>query len=222
MKKFLFIAALFASISVMAQNELKKPEEIIQERKEYNKMTAKEVDKKVTKLCKREAKMLMKEGWKPGPGTMPIERQLDDVYRKQVEMKGDAPKYIMGNSQNTGDNYTAAKKAAMEFARLSVAEQLGAEVAEITNIKVGNSEIGIADAESVTQTVSEAKSKVVHSIGQLQIVQETYREINGKVQVRLSVAYASKTAKAVLMKSLQDAGEEARKQVEKLTADWDE
>lgn len=220
MKKLLFVAALFASISVMAQNEMKSPSDVIKERKEMNKMTTKAVDQKVTKMAKKECKALEKEGWKPGPGAMPIERQLDDVYRKQVEMKGDAPKYIMGNSQNTGDNYTAAKKAAMEFARQSVAEQIGAEVAELTNSKVGNSETGIADAESVTQIVNEGKSLVQQNIGQLQIVQEIYREVNGKVQVRLTVAYSTKQAKAALMKSLQDASEDTRKQLDELTEDW--
>lgn len=220
MRKYLFIAVLFGCMSAMAQGVVKSPTDVIRERKEMNKMTGKAVDQKVTKSAKKEAKSLAKEGWKPGPGTLPVDRQLDEVYRKQVEMKGDAPKYIMGNSQNTGDNYTAAKKAAMEFARQSVAEQIGAEVAELINIKVGNSETGIADAESVTQIVSEGKSLVQQKIGKLPIVQEIYREVNGKVQVRLSVAYDTKLAKAALMQSLENASEETRKQLDELTEDW--
>lgn len=220
MKKFLFIAALFTCMTAMAQSDVKSPNELIKERKEMNKMTTKAVDQKVTKLAKKEAKALAKEGWKPGPGTMPIERQLDDLYRQQVEMKGDAPKYIIGTAQNTGDNYTAAKKAAMEFARQSVAEQISAEVAELTNTKVGNSETGTADAESVTQIVNEGKSLVQQSIGQVRIVQEISREVNGKVQVRLAVTYTTKQAKAALMKAMENASEETRRQLDEMTQDW--
>jgi len=220
MKKSLLIVALFASMATYAQEIVQQPSDIIKERKEMAKMTSKAVDAKVTKNAKKMAKELEKEGWKPGPGTMPIVNQLDNLFRKQVEMKGDAPKYFIGNAQNSGNNYTAAKKAALEFARQSVAEQIGAEFAELTNTKVGNSETGIADAESVTQIVNEGKTLVQQNIGNLPIVQELYREINGKVQVRIAVTYDTKIARSVLLKSLQDAGDETRKQLEEITQDW--
>lgn len=219
MKYYLFSLAIFVCASVFAQESV-SPKQLIKERKEMSKLTAKAVDQKVTKLAKAAAKGFVKDGWKPAPGAMPIEAQLDNLYRKQAELKGDAPRYLTGSSQNTGSTYTAAKKAAMEFARQSIAEQIGAEVAELTNSKVGNSEESLDKAESLTQVVNESKSLVQQNIGQMPVVVEMYREKDGKVQVSLTVVYSTKLARVALMKAMQDADPEMKQQLEELTKDW--
>ncbi len=221
MKKVLiFGIMLWLGSCLYAQTTEQERKEIISERKAAAKMTEKAVEAKVTKTAKKEAKRLTKQGWLPGPGALPIQKQLDVTYRKRVEMDGNTPKYIMGSSTNVGGNYTAAKKAAMEFARQDVANQISSEMRELIEASVNNQELSNGDAESLSKVVSASVTKVSQTIGSLPIVFEVYREVDSQKEVMLNVAYESRLAKRDLLKALENESESLRKKLEILLKEW--
>jgi len=67
------IVVLFATTiaSVSAQDY----KELLKERKEMAKLATKELNDKVDKITKKEAKKIVKEGWKTAPGALPLEKQ---------------------------------------------------------------------------------------------------------------------------------------------------
>ena len=225
MKKFIFALTMCAMCvtSMMAQSTKEERAQFIKARKDYVKMTAKAAENKLLKDAKKEAKRLTKEGWKPAPGGLPLERQLDGQYRKRYEAsESNAPKYIMGQATNTGGNYTAAKKAALEFARQEVANQIESEVRELIEASVINQETSSDEAESLTKVLSSAITKVHQTIGSLPIVTEAYRDVDGgKKEVLLVVAYESRLAKNSLLKAMMEESEEMRKKVELIIKEWE-
>jgi Skp family chaperone for outer membrane proteins len=89
---FILGLLLWLGTSLYAQTTEQERNAIISERKAVSKMTEKAIEARVTKTAKKEAKRLQKQGWQPGPGTLPIQKQLDNSYRKRVEMEGTTPK----------------------------------------------------------------------------------------------------------------------------------
>lgn len=68
MKKLFFciLALTCGTIYVQAQSS----KDIYNERKEIRKSTKKELGEKATKTARKEAKKLLKEGWKTAPGAL--------------------------------------------------------------------------------------------------------------------------------------------------------
>lgn len=68
------------------ENTAKKQEtvqqEFVKERRAQAKMAKNLIEQKVLKDAKKQAKQLKKEGWQPAPGTLPLEKQLTDVYTR--------------------------------------------------------------------------------------------------------------------------------------------
>lgn len=217
---FILGLLLWLGTSLYAQTTEQERNAIISERKAVSKMTEKAIEARVTKTAKKEAKRLQKQGWQPGPGTLPIQKQLDNSYRKRVEMEGTTPKYIMGSSTNVGGNYTAAKKAAMEFARQDVANQISSEMRELIEASVNNQELSNGEAESLTKVVSASVTKVSQTLGSLPIVFEVYREKDAQKEVMLNVAYESRLAKRDLLKALENETESLRQKLEILLKEW--
>ena len=92
MKKTFFMTLIALSISGMScaqsdtENTAKKQEtvqqEFVKERRAQAKMAKNLIEQKVLKDAKKQAKQLKKEGWQPAPGTLPLEKQLTDVYTR--------------------------------------------------------------------------------------------------------------------------------------------
>lgn len=84
--------------------------EQVKERKDIISSSRSELTKKTTKVARKEAKKLSKEGWSATPGTLPIERQLDKAYIMSYEYDDNMfPMYIMGEAMSIGENYDTAK-----------------------------------------------------------------------------------------------------------------
>lgn len=74
------------------------------ERKVLMKSSKSELTQKATKVARKEAKKLSKEGWTTTPGALPIEKQLDKAYMMSYEYDDNMfPKYIMGEAMSIGE-----------------------------------------------------------------------------------------------------------------------
>lgn len=218
MKKafFVIMIMLIACKISFAQTSV----EIIRERQWLVKQTKKELETKVSKDIKKEAKRLKKEGWVVSPGALPLEKQLERSYLMQYEYDENLfPKYIMASAQSIGENYDAAKTTATSLAKTNLAEQIQTEVTVLIENIITNQQLAAEDALSLTKTIKTSKSLINQSIGHVVTVVECYRMLDNKNrEVLIRIAYdgkmAKEAAKKVLRQELERKGEKLRKELD--------
>ena len=178
--------------------------EQVKERKLMRNSSRSELMQKATKVARKEAKKMGKEGWLIAPGALPIEKQLDKAYMMSYEYDDNMfPKYIMGEAMSIGENYDAAKMQALELAKNTVA----------------NKQLSQEQAASVTQSVMASKNLISQSIGRTISVMEVYRTLaNKNKEVLVRIAYNSQMAKEATKKAVR---EDLEKKGEKLHEDLD-
>lgn len=204
MKKLLMVAtALIVACNLVLAQDAK---EIRKERAEIRKLAKTELNARVGKVVKKEAKRLAKEGWEVKPGALPLEKQLERVYLMQSEYDENLfPKYIMGEASSVGENYDAAKTAATSLAITNLAGQIQTEVTALVENTVGNKQLSAEEAASITESVMASKNLISQSIGRTIPVMECYRinkKKNNEVLVRL--AYNAEMAKAAAKKAVRE------------------
>lgn len=218
MKNVLFLA--MAMLIVCSTSFAQPSVEIIRERQWIVKQTKKELDAKVSKDIKKEAKRLKKEGWVVSPGALPLEKQLERSYLMQYEYDENLfPKYIMASAQSIGENYDAAKTTATSLAKTNLAEQIQTEVTVLIENIITNQQLAAEDALSLTKTIKTSKSLINQSIGHVVTVVECYRVLDNKNrEVLIRIAYdgkmAKEAAKKVLRQELERKGEKLRKELD--------
>ena len=218
MKKVFFIimTMLIACNISFAQTSV----EITKERQWLVKQAKKELEAKVSKDIRKEAKRLKKGGWVVSPGALPLEKQLERSYLMQYEYDENLfPKYIMASAQSIGENYDAAKTTATSLAKTNLAEQIQTEVTVLIENIVTNQQLAAEDALSLTETIKTSKSLINQSIGHVVTVVECYRVLDNKNrEVLIRIAYdgkmAKEAAKRVLRQELERKGEKLRKELD--------
>lgn len=222
MKKLLMVAmALIIACGASFAQE-KDLKQIRKERQEIRKLSKKEFGEKCTKAAKKEAKALKKEGWRVNPGALPLEKQLDNSYLKQMEFDDDLfPKYIMADAKSIGENYDAAKASAMSLAITSLAGQIQTEVAALIENTIANKQLEANEAASIVETVQSSKNLISQSIGRTLPMVECYREVKkgGNKEVLVRIAYsadlAKKAVKQAVREELEKKGENLHNQLDK-------
>ena len=213
---FVALALLMACPATFAQDA----KEIRKERQVISKMAKKELEAKVDKATKKEAKRLKKEGWIVTPGALPLEKQLQRSYEMEYEFEQDLfPKYIMANAQTIAEHYDAAKMTATELAKINLAGQIQTEVAALIESTVANKQMKADEAASISATVMAAKNAITQSIGRTMVVVECYRILpNGNREVMVRLAYGGKMAKEAVKQAVR---EDLEKKGEKLHGQLD-
>lgn len=196
--------------------------EQIKEREEILKASKDELNEKVSKAARKEAKRLKKEGWNNAPGPLPLEKQLDKSYTMQMEYDDDMfPKFLIGEAMSIGQNYDAAKMQAFELAKQNLAGQIQTEVTALIENTVSNKQLEPNDATSVVKSVSAGKSLITQSIGRVITIVEVYRTLpNKNKEVLVKIAYNSVMAKAAakssIKKDLEKRGDNLQKKLDDL------
>lgn len=180
----------------------------------------KELRERVNRECVKEAKKMAKEGWKVMPGKLPLERQIQEARYAELDTDAEGQKmFFVGTHQATGGNYSAAKQICDTRARVEIAQQVGAAVAQQVKDQMSSRNLGDGDLELVDQTLSASTTQVAAKLSGVTPVVEMFRELaGGKYEVRVVVAapYKAtlKAAKSALMDNL-------KKSTEKLSVDVD-
>ncbi len=221
MKRLFLVMLISLSMFSMgyAQQEYK---EFMKERKAMNKLTRDDLNTKVSKDARKEAKRLKKEGWRVAPGALPLEKQLDKAYIMQSEMDYTTgfPKFIRGNATAVGQNYEAAKIQAMSLAKLDLAGNISTEIAGLIDNRLGNKETTPGAATSTVESVMASKNLIAQDIGRTIVVLEVYRELNTKnKEVRVMIFYNAEMAKEVAKKTIR---EDLEKKSDKLAEQLDQ
>ncbi len=218
-KTILFLlCSIFACSAIQAQitKEQRK------ERKELTKSSKFELNQKATKVARKEAKKLKKEGWTIVPGALPIEKQIDKSYLMQYEYDENMyPRYIMGEAMSIGGNYDAAKMQALELAKQNLAGQIQTEITALIENTVANEQLDAGEAASITRSVSAAKNLISQSIGRTIPVVELYRNTSNKnKEVLVRIAYAGdmakKIAKDAVKQDLERRGDDLHNKLDEL------
>ena len=206
MKKLLMVAMAVIVACGVSFAETSEQKEIRKERQEIRKLAKAELNQRVDKSVKKEAKRLTKEGWNVKPGALPLEKQLERSYLMQYEYDENLfPKYIMGEASSVGENYDAAKTAALSLAITNLAGQIQTEVTALVENTVANRQLSTEEAASITETVQASKNLISQSIGRTIPVIECYR-INSKKnhEVLVRIAYNAEMAKEAAKKAVRD------------------
>lgn len=218
-KKIMMALAMFALVGTASAQITKKQ---IKERQELRKLSQKELSEKASKVARKEAKKLKKEGWVTTPGALPIEKQLDKSYLMQQEFGEDMfPKYIMAEAMSIGENYDAAKMQANELAKQNLAGQIQTEITALIENTVANKQLAAEEAASVVQSISAGKNLISQSIGRVIPVVEMYRtKANKNKEVLVRIAYSEKmakaAAKAAVREDLEKRGDDLHKKLDEL------
>lgn len=205
MKRFFAVLALVA-ICAVAPAQAQDYKDVMKERKAMSKMTENELNSKVSKIVKKEAKAIKKEGWRPAIGALPIEKQLERSYKLQYEFDENGyPLYVYGNAQTVGGNYDAAIGQAAWLAKNDLAGNIKTEVVALVENAVANKQLDQGEAVSVTESVMGGVNVIAEKIELPITVINLEREAPNKmVEVRVMYFYNYKLAKKAVKEAIAE------------------
>ena len=213
---FALVLAMAVPCTTLAQTQ----KELNKERKEVVKQSKKELNAKVSRSTKKEAKRLQKEGWQVAPGALPLEKQLEKAYTMQYEYdESGAPLYIMAEAMSIGENYDGAKEQALELAKENLAGQIQNEVTALVESTVANKQLAAEESATIVETVKASKNLISQSLGRVFPVVEVYRtKANKNKEVLVRLAYnekmAREAAKRAIKQELEAKGQDLHKQLD--------
>ena len=213
---FALVLAMAVPCTTLAQTQ----KELNKERKEVVKQSKKELNAKVSRSTKKEAKRLQKEGWQVAPGALPLEKQLEKAYTMQYEFdESGYPLYIMAEAMSIGENYDGAKAQALELAKENLAGQIQTEVIALVESTVANNQLAAEESATIVETVKASKNLISQSLGRVFPVVEVYRtKANKNKEVLVRLAYnekmAREAAKRAIKQELEVKGQDLHKQLD--------
>ncbi len=177
------------------------------------KSALKELKSSSIKDARKEARKMKKQGFKPFPGGLPLEMQLQDSWVKQLETNAEGhEKYLYADGNGVGKTQTAAEFQAMEVAKLQLAGQISNEVVQIIEGKIANEQIDRETGNSLTKLVSGSKNYVIESLPYVKPRLKVIREVGKRdVEVQVKLFYSYEEALVATQASAERA---AREQME--------
>lgn len=180
-----------------------------------------EIKKKAVKEARKEAKEYKKQGFFVAPGSLPMEKQLENAWIRQyeVDQKG-FPLYIVATGNSVANTQTAAKLQSTETAKLELAGTISTNVAAIIENSIANQQMSTDDAASITKTVAASKNIIAQELGRVITLFEIYKKIGTNVESSIKMAYNSEMAleigKKVIKKKLEEETTILHEKLEKI------
>jgi hypothetical protein len=205
--KFEFPERLRKQVVYKLSLKVEAPEETYkeQELEAIMKNSKKQLKKKSTKTARQEAKQLKKEGWKNAPGTLPLDKQLDNSYAMQQEHTNNfESKYLMGHASSVARTYDAARMQAMELAKMELASMIETTISSETENAITNKQLSTEEAISIVEMVQRTKSQFTQKLGRIIVVMELYRDTKTGKEVMVRVAYDMNKSKKEAIEAIRD------------------
>ena len=202
MKNFLkistmFLLAMIIGFPVMAQK---------------NQTAQKELTSKAIKAARKEAKKFNKDGFYVANGALPLDKQLESGWLKQLAKDEDGlPQYIVETGNSVAETQTAAKIQATETAKLNIAGTITTQIAALIENNIANQQLNNQEAASVTKTVAASKNMIAQELGRTLLLVEMYKKIGKNVECDIRLAYDYKNAKEMAKKVIRKQLEEQTK-----------
>ena len=168
------------------------------------KTAQKELSAKASKEARKEAKKYNKEGFTVAKGALPLDKQLESAWLKQLARDEEGqPKYIVETGNSVAETQTAAKIQATETAKLNIAGSITTQVAALVENNIANQQLNAEEAASVTKTVAASKNMIAQELGRTIMVVEMYKKIDKNVECDIRLAYDYKNAKDLAKKVMR-------------------
>ncbi|NDV84875.1 hypothetical protein [Bacteroides sp. 51] len=225
MKRILLVGALAAfgmifSTGINAQEKASKKE--FKDNQKYEKTLNKDLKQKAIKGARKEAKALEKEGFKTLPGKLPIDKQVENAWQKQVEIDTDGnPYWYVASSRAIGGNQHAAALQATNAAKIDLAGQIQTKVTQLVEVKAANNDMGQEEAASIIEVVAASKSIISATLSRTIPLVEVYKTLSNKnVEMMVTLGYSMDAANKMAIKTVRDElakkSEELAKELDKL------
>lgn len=162
--------------------------------------------------ARKEAKSYEKQGYATMVGRLPMDKQIEAAWIAQTKRnEGGEPAFYIATAKAVGGSYGAAKLQADNHAKLDIAGQVGAALAQIIESKVVNNDMGEGDVETLNNMISASKAVIAQNLGRTYTYVEIFRNTaKGATEVMVTVGYDTKSAiaeaKRVLRKKLEAEG----------------
>jgi len=213
MKKFyiLLLAAMFL-VSVTAAQKTEKE-------------LKKDVKEKAIKEARKEAKNLSKQGWKTNPGSLPLDKLVEDAWMKQYQTdENGQPSYITADGNGVAETKSVAEAQAVELGKLQLAGLIESNIASIVKGNLANAQESTQEATSVTEIIQSSKNIIAQQLGYINPNFKIYRDLKDKkIEVQVRIFYETKQsfaiAKKAIRKELKEKLKKTDEQVDKLLQD---
>lgn len=149
-------------------------------------------EKKVEKDAKKQAKILVKEGWKVAPGLPSIEmQQLKAAKINNSTDDNYSSKFVIGSAQSVASTYDAAKFQATELAKIDIAGLISSELAGIAKTNIGNQQVNPDLAENIVKTIGAYKNYIATKLTNVISCIDMYKvdPSSGKYTVSIGIFY---------------------------------
>lgn len=168
------------------------------------------LEEKAIKLARKQAKKYKKEGWQVSAGALPMDKALENSWKKQyiTDENGD-PRYITADGNAIGGNRNASEAQAIDMAKFQLAGLLETRISGLVSQNIANTELKDEEAESVSELVQNSKNIIAQELGYVNPYFKMFRRLkNGNVEVSVKIFYDSKQslkiAKRRVKKELRD------------------
>ncbi|WNJ20633.1 hypothetical protein [Pontibacter sp. G13] len=214
---FLLVAMMTFAVSntyaQLSSPERQNPKKVRKAWNKEEKSLLKEVRSKAVKEARKEAKKYRKADYVIFPGSLPMDKQLEKIWVKQLQENPDgSPVYIFADGNGVGKTQSAAELQAMEVAKLQMAGQISNEVNAIIESKIANEQIDRETGESLTKVVLGSKNYIVQHLGYVRPGFKVMRNVGRKdIEVNLKLYYNSEEAYAAAERAMEA---QARAQLE--------
>ncbi|MEI6174777.1 MAG: hypothetical protein WCR01_13585 [Bacteroidota bacterium] len=204
------VAMFIASVSVAQKTE---------------KELKKDVKEKAIKEARKEAKDLAKQGWKTNPGSLPLDKLIEESWLKQYQTdENGQPAYITSDGNGVAETKSVAEAQAIELGKLQLAGLIESNIASIVKGNLANTQESTADATSVTEIIQSSKNIIAQQLGYINPNFKIYRDLKDKkIEVQVRIFYETKQsfaiAKKAIRKELKDKLKKTDEQVDKLLQD---
>lgn len=226
----IFAAPLSAQLSPKEKRQLDREKEYYaDQQKETAKAVKKLLRKKADKNARKEAKKLKKQDYTVFPGSIPMDKQLEDCWMKQLtrDERG-IQKYIFADGNGVAGTQTAAEMQALEAAKLQLAGLISNEVNQIVESKIANEQIDRETANTLTKFVAGGKNYIIQSLSYVKPAFKVYREVGKRnLEVTVKIYYsveeamiaAEKAMEAKARADLEDEADDLIKEINKIFHD---
>lgn len=221
-----FVSILCSALCFVCLSYAGNGGDSIKERKLLTKEYGGQLDAMAAKTAKKEAKTLTKARWTVSPGQLPLEKQLDKLYKLYYEYDSDGmPSYIIGESRVVSNMYNAARMQALNNAAVEIANTIESEITALTESTVSNNMLSAENAVFISNALHASRSLIIQSLARGLVVLECHRLSGTNTEVCLRVAYKTRnvysTVEDIVKKQLAADGYEMDDKVNTVWSEMD-
>ncbi len=194
--------------------------------KKRDKAILKQLKSKAPKTARKEAKKYKKQGYYVVRAALPMDKQLEVAYLRQLEIDENGyPLYITATAESVAQTKIAAKNQAMAIAKFDLASQLETNIVGLIENSVANEQLSQEDAASLTKTVTASKEIVAQKLGRVITLFSAYKEdktlskranVGYTVMIAYNQALAIDAAKQTIKEQLEDEAEDLHKKLDQI------